>query len=119
MKKNDRRKALKALAVGAPAVWAKPVVDGVVLPAHAATTCPDCFPSGDGYVSLTYIEPCGDTQRWALSSYDDPECKNLNVGDAVVGPLGSGACPTSVDCGIVDSCFDLPCGRFGYHVGGS
>lgn len=40
MGNNNRRKALKALAVGAPAVWAKPVVDSVVLPAHASTTCP-------------------------------------------------------------------------------
>lgn len=36
MKSNidNRRKALKTLAVGAPVVWAKPVVDSVVLPAH-------------------------------------------------------------------------------------
>ncbi len=36
---DKRRKALKALAVAAPAVWAKPAVDSVVLPAHATTTC--------------------------------------------------------------------------------
>ena len=36
--KESRRNTLKALVMGAPAIWAKPVVDGVVLPAHAATT---------------------------------------------------------------------------------
>ena len=36
MDKKSRRNALKALAVGAPVVWAKPVVDSVALPAHAS-----------------------------------------------------------------------------------
>ena len=38
MKNDKRRKALKALAIGAPAAWAKPVVDSMVLPVHAAMT---------------------------------------------------------------------------------
>ncbi len=38
MNKKSRRNILKGLAVGAPAVWAKPVVDSIVLPAHGATT---------------------------------------------------------------------------------
>ena len=47
MKDDKRRKALKALAIGAPAMWTKPVVDSVVLPAHAngSLRCPtgsDC-----------------------------------------------------------------------------
>ena len=35
MNASSRRNALKALAVGVPAVWAKPVVETVILPAHA------------------------------------------------------------------------------------
>ncbi len=50
MKKQSRRNILKGLAVGTPAVWAKPVVDSVVLPAHAATSC--------GKVSQTQGEVC-------------------------------------------------------------
>lgn len=38
MSKKNRRKALKMLAVGAPAVWAKPIVNSVALPAHAGLT---------------------------------------------------------------------------------
>lgn len=48
MGKNDRRQALKAIAAGAPAVWAKPFVNSVVLPTHALTTC-------DGNPSLSEI----------------------------------------------------------------
>ena len=39
MSKEKRRKVLKSLAVGAPVVWAKPVVDSVLLPAHGAMSC--------------------------------------------------------------------------------
>ena len=38
MIEKRRRNALKALAVGTPVVWAKPVVDSVILPAHAQIT---------------------------------------------------------------------------------
>ena len=43
MNKNSRRSVLKGLAVGTPAVWAKPIVDSVILPAHAQSTCSVCF----------------------------------------------------------------------------
>ena len=39
MKHEDRRKVIKALTIGAPAVWAKPAVDSVLLPAHGASSC--------------------------------------------------------------------------------
>ena len=41
MKDSTRRKAIKALTVGAPAVWVKPEVDSLLLPAHAVMT-PTC-----------------------------------------------------------------------------
>ncbi len=37
MNKKLRRNLLKGLAVGAPAVWAKPIVDSAVLPTYAQT----------------------------------------------------------------------------------
>ena len=39
MNNKTRRAAVKALTVGVPAVWAKPVVESAVLPSHAQTTC--------------------------------------------------------------------------------
>ena len=46
MNKNERRKALKVLAVSTPVVWTRPVVDSVVLPVHAQTTCSSITCSG-------------------------------------------------------------------------
>ncbi len=40
MNKKTRRNLIKGLAVAAPVVWVKPVVDSVVLPAHAQTSIP-------------------------------------------------------------------------------
>jgi hypothetical protein len=50
MSKPTRRNLLKGLAVGAPAVWARPVVDSVLLPVHAGTTSPDDTPVEDAPV---------------------------------------------------------------------
>ena len=44
MKINDRRKVVKALAIGVPATWAKPLVDSVVLPAHGEMTSEPIIP---------------------------------------------------------------------------
>jgi len=48
---TKRRELLKVLSVAgaAGAVWKKPVVDSVVLPAHAATSCV-CGGSVDGII---------------------------------------------------------------------
>ncbi len=52
MTENSRRKLLKSLSVTTGAIvagkslpesWVKPVVDSVVLPAHAATSCTPCL----------------------------------------------------------------------------
>ena len=43
MTKQSRRKVLKGLAVTLPAVWATPLVESVVLPAHANTSL-NCGP---------------------------------------------------------------------------
>ena len=60
MDKKSRRNAIKALAVGAPAVWAKPVVDSLLLPAHGAMTVA-CVQMFDG--EYTFVNgqnlPCG------------------------------------------------------------
>ena len=38
MNKNKRRNVLKGLALGAPVVWVKPVIEAVILPVHAQTS---------------------------------------------------------------------------------
>ena len=49
MNNELRRKSLKLVAAGIPAVWAKPVIHSVVLPAHANTSDAvlTCFQSDD------------------------------------------------------------------------
>jgi hypothetical protein len=57
MNKKSRRNVLKGLAVGVPATWAKPVVDSVVLPAHANVSCgvgQECFPRLSGRQSFDW-----------------------------------------------------------------
>ncbi|MDA9983328.1 hypothetical protein N9H39_11535 [Gammaproteobacteria bacterium] len=39
MTKESRRNVLKGLAVTVPAVWATPVVESIILPAHAGISC--------------------------------------------------------------------------------
>ena len=71
MKVDKRRKALKALAIGAPAVWAKPVVDSVLLPAHADA-------SGGGSVNEEEERPVCQANlfasTWALYYADEAPC---------------------------------------------
>ena len=92
-KKDTRRKLLKTIAAGSGAVvagkaipesWSRPVVDSVVLPAHAATT-DDSGSQGGGATTttpaptttpaccLTAGEYCGytDQQNGTASSYVD------------------------------------------------
>ena len=63
---KTRRKALKAVAVGAPIVWCKPVVEGIVLPAHASTTTSDCEQCGQQLLvnDIGSVPP----QRWSSTS---------------------------------------------------
>ena len=54
MNKNLRRNLLKGVAVSAPAVWAKPVVNSVLLPVHASTSC-GCEEFGSGPNSRRFV----------------------------------------------------------------
>ena len=53
--KETRRKALKTLAVATPVVWAKPVVDSVMLPAHAelSVACETYSSTQSGDITIT------------------------------------------------------------------
>jgi hypothetical protein len=47
--KESRRKLLKGLAVTLPAAWTTPLVESIVLPAHAETSPGDCSAPADCY----------------------------------------------------------------------
>jgi hypothetical protein len=57
MPQYSRRKLLKGLAVTLPAVWSRPVVESVVLPAHAATTEVGCSALRNCYAFLIGGDP--------------------------------------------------------------
>lgn len=42
MSRRSRRRLLKGLALTLPAAWSRPIVESVVLPAHAQTSGPGC-----------------------------------------------------------------------------
>lgn len=65
--KTGRRKLLKSIATGSSAIvavksfpetWAKPVVNAVILPTHAATTDDTGSGPGDPTTTTTTAEPC-------------------------------------------------------------
>jgi hypothetical protein len=119
MDKKDRRKALKALAVGAPAVWAKPVVDSVVLPAHAQTSFPaGCYQVSyvegviDGVLSIYWEGGIGASQSTTFT-YSLSKCAGTGVdyvaGSVVVAESEQDALDSGIGCieGVYSSP-DLP-----------
>ena len=109
MKDDNRRKALKALAIGAPAVWAKPVVDSVMLPAHASTSGCDCFPfDGDlgPYTSLApNPTPCSPVpeglSQLVVYSHQSPDCSDTGTPFIDVwGPINGD--PLAMDAQRID-----------------
>ena len=88
MKDDKRRKVLKALAIGAPAVWGKPTVDSVLLPAHANTT------SGAGciqFTSVSYVDFGGGNYIPPTTLFgQESDCSNPNT---TVGCLGLAYAP--------------------------
>ena len=121
MSEKNRRKALKALAVGAPAIWAKPVVDSVVIPAHAVTsTCPPCTPFNGSWFTLTPVSesPCPEL-TWVVEFFETDDCSTSPIFDDIYfGPIDAdasfGNCLPIPGCETLQqlSKFILPCGTF-------
>ena len=85
---KSRRKLLKSIAAGSgvivagkslPESWTRPVVDSVVLPAHAQTS-PPSPPSG----------PSGGSSEITLTSIQNSESMLAHVTDALVKPAHAG-----------------------------
>jgi hypothetical protein len=83
---DSRRKLLKSIAAGSGAViagkslpenWAKPVVDSVMLPAHAQTSCCDisgqyCADGNYGYFEMDVTAQGGVSILWNPPGPDTP-----------------------------------------------
>lgn len=79
MQKNVRRRFIKGVAIALPAAWARPVVETVVLPAHAQTSPPcsadaDCYTVGDN----SFLWP-GGTGPFFVSVYTNTTCDGSSI----------------------------------------
>ncbi len=94
---DSRRKALKSIAAGTGAVvagkslpesWAKPIVDSVILPAHALISDPALTSSpsecNDELTITEEIHSCSDSQTNEIAHYidDSEECPVVKIGVA-------------------------------------
>ena len=111
MKEKNRRQALKVLAVGAPAVWAKPIVDSIVLPVHAETSCVGGCYQDIGEGSWYWDQPNGMVHAYPTNDCTgESEYTSLVVVGGTLGEasaiLECGGDPTSFD---MYTNFDGPC----------
>lgn len=63
MTETTRRKAIKGLAATAPVLWAKPIVDSVMLPVHAQTSPDDDDDDGPGCADIVF-EMTSPSSEW-------------------------------------------------------
>ena len=99
---KDRRELLKVLGVAGAtgAVWKKPVVDAVSLPAHAVTSCTGgCYKSGDNQDSGSSIFWDEIAEEIRFHS-DVVDCSN--EAKATYDAIVSEAQPTD-ECGLWDT----------------
>lgn len=116
---KPRRRLLAALATGGgvcmsgsllPSRWTEPLVDAVVLPVHAQTTC---SPVDDEYF-LDPGDPCASVAAPGVLENDN--CSRVvDFGD-VVELEGGSVTELNVDPdGSFDYCVDNPATRFGFR----
>ena len=105
---TKRREILKCLTVAgaAGAVWKKPVVDSVMLPAHAATSCDECFSYtlGAGQAKLNEDTPALLTPTTAQVDFSNSVCEDFFAGfiaDAILAD-DEGEALENISCGAVD-----------------
>lgn len=91
MSQEPRRRLLKGLAVTLPAAWSAPVVESIILPAHAQTSpagcgAPEgCYRGTGDAEGLSIFWPGGAGPDTA-TVFESPNCSGdvLGMGDAVV-----------------------------------
>ena len=91
---NQRRNAVKVLALAAPVVWCKPVVDSVVLPAHAQMTspCSELFSFSIVFTPSTPVsgQPINASYSVTNVSGDSIDVSGFNVGTPATSTSSSG-----------------------------
>lgn len=93
MSQESRRKLLKGLAVTLPAAWTTPMVESIVLPAHAQTSPGGCRPSircfafevGEGDLSFEWPGGLGPEEEVDL--FEGPECDGSEAGPSATTHL--------------------------------
>lgn len=90
MTQKSRRTLLKGLAVTLPAAWSRPIVESVVLPAHAQTSEPEgcsadaaCYSYAAGGSGRSFNWPGGGGAR-TLDIIDGRSCDDSPVATAAV-----------------------------------
>ena len=94
MNEKFRRRKIMALAMSVPAVWMKPVVEDVVLPAHAGTSPCATFLTCDGSEYPCESTDCVDEQA-EIERLVTAECIDSEGG-------GAGNTGIVYDCNLVD-----------------
>ncbi len=115
MNKKSRRKVLKGLAIGLPATWATPVVESILLPAHAGTSAPCTAPPGCYLLIPPTPEPLvGEYILWSGGSGPHPtprsnsdSCDPATGGDAVVIARSAQEANDLIGCGGDSSIYQL------------
>lgn len=91
MTTKSRRRVLKGLGLALPAAWARPVVETVVLPAHAQTS--SNAPATDGcdasegcyiFEGGSFSWPGGAGPFFDVPFYENSECFGTSIGAASV-----------------------------------
>jgi len=115
MKQAERRKILQGLALSLPAIWVKPVVQSITLPAHAAATrCSvpaGCYVTGDDSVMWT-----GDTGPQLSTFYGDIQCSQDSISNlTVVAAESSEAAAAYLPCNA-NELVEVPTGISGCNL---
>ena len=122
MSDNSRRKLLKSVAIGSGAIltgktlpenWTKPVVDSVLLPAHAQATCTPCLDaanycagSGGGSIEVSVAVDGTVTVTHSVVNGTDTVDPCTGGDFSVSGTSTGGGTVTisgTIPCGVTDS----------------
>jgi hypothetical protein len=111
MKKESRRKLLKGLAITLPAAWTTPMVEAIVLPAHAATSPVDCTAPEDCYFSQVlerYFPWPGGTES-RLVGLHVSECSDTQILPVILVVVADSlaAAQAALDCEENEEVIDL------------
>lgn len=104
MSRNARRRLLQGLAIALPAAWTRPIVESVILPAHAQTSAPGCSAPAGCYVTpepfgFQSFQWPGGARPFAVDTFSTVTCEGeAESFTMVVGP-GPAEAAELITCG--------------------